>query len=1159
MEGDLVNSASMMSSGSESTATVTASPYTISIGDALGSGLSNYTINYVEGSMEVTPLSLAGTIVGSYGQICPGESKLLTNNNGIGAIQWQMSSNDIDFTPIEDANASEYDAVVSTDTYFRVIRTSGNCDPVISPSFLVSVANTTEKGTISGGNITVCSATNSITLTNEGSVGSVQWMYAVSKTGTYRTLWGQTGKTLVLNNFSGNNVTYYFAKVSLDCSAVVYTDQVTVTVLKSVAGTISGAGSVCLGNTKTLTLSGSIGKIQWQSSADNILFTDIAGATNTTYITDAITEARYYRAVITNADCEPATSQSVAVTISESVVAGTISEGDMVVCRGSSASLNLTGNSSESIIWYKSVNYSNATSATPLWTVVSGQTGTTLNSGSLTVNTWYKAKVISGACSNETDVVTVTVNPLSTVKTISGAGAICNGSSKILTLASGSVGTLQWQSSATSATAIDFANIDGATSSTYTASPAVTTWYRVVSTSGVCSSATSLAVAVTVSQPALVGDISTTKTAICTTGGTTLTLSSAQGSIVWQKATVTNEVLGTFTTLIENTSSVTTGNTLATTAYRVVVSSGVCPVATSNVVTVTVSPTSVVKTISGAGAICNGSSKVLTLATGSVGTLQWQSSTTSATATDFANIDGATSLTYTASPTVTTWYRVVSTSGVCSSATSTAVAVTVSQPTAVGTLSALATTLCTGTGTTLSLTSTTGTIAWQKATVTNGVTGTFAAVTGNVSSTLATGNLTTTTAYRVVVSSGLCTAATSNVVVVSVNPLSTVKTISGAGAICNGSSRILTLATGSVGTLQWQSSTTSATATNFTNIDGATSLTFTASPSVTTWYRVVSKSGVCSSVNSVAVAVTVSQPTSVGTLTAATTTLCSASGTTLTLAAAQGTIAWQKAPVSSNGVIGTYVAVSGNTTRTLATGNLTATTAYRVVVSSGACSTSTSNVIIVAVSPAAVAKAVTGHTGTTTLATAICTTITKTLTLGSGYVGAIQWQYYYAGTSATAITNTSTTATWTDIPNATLATYSAASTTAGNVWFRVKLTSGPCALAYSVPVNVWFKANCAAKLDANPDSTEELVSEEFKAIAYPNPSTSVFQIEVSTPSSVKKKLFNVQVYDMTGRFIEQRQVQQSENIEIGNNYPSGMYSIIVTKGEQVKTLRVIKK
>jgi hypothetical protein len=69
----------------------------------------------------------------------------------------------------------------------------------------------------------------------------------------------------------------------------------------------------------------------------------------------------------------------------------------------------------------------------------------------------------------------------------------------------------------------------------------------------------------------------------------------------------------------------------------------------------------------------------------------------------------------------------------------------------------------------------------------------------------------------------------------------------------------------------------------------------------------------------------------------------------------------------------------------------------------------------------------------------------------------------------------------------------------------------------------------------------------------------VFQLEVSTPTTVKKKLFNVQVYDMTGRFIEQRQVQQSENIEIGIDYASGMYNIIVTQGEQVKTLRVIKK
>jgi hypothetical protein len=30
-------------------------------------------------------------------------------------------------------------------------------------------------------------------------------------------------------------------------------------------------------------------------------------------------------------------------------------------------------------------------------------------------------------------------------------------------------------------------------------------------------------------------------------------------------------------------------------------------------------------------------------------------------------------------------------------------------------------------------------------------------------------------------------------------------------------------------------------------------------------------------------------------------------------------------------------------------------------------------------------------------------------------------------------------------------------------------------------------------------------------------------------------------------------------MELGNNYPSGVYNVIVTQGEDVKTLRVIKR
>ena len=48
---------------------------------------------------------------------------------------------------------------------------------------------------------------------------------------------------------------------------------------------------------------------------------------------------------------------------------------------------------------------------------------------------------------------------------------------------------------------------------------------------------------------------------------------------------------------------------------------------------------------------------------------------------------------------------------------------------------------------------------------------------------------------------------------------------------------------------------------------------------------------------------------------------------------------------------------------------------------------------------------------------------------------------------------------------------------------------------------------------------------------------------------------------MTGRLIERREVRAADMVEqqIGDHYPSGVYNIDVTQGEEVKTLRVIKR
>jgi hypothetical protein len=53
----------------------------------------------------------------------------------------------------------------------------------------------------------------------------------------------------------------------------------------------------------------------------------------------------------------------------------------------------------------------------------------------------------------------------------------------------------------------------------------------------------------------------------------------------------------------------------------------------------------------------------------------------------------------------------------------------------------------------------------------------------------------------------------------------------------------------------------------------------------------------------------------------------------------------------------------------------------------------------------------------------------------------------------------------------------------------------------------------------------------------------------------------MRVYDMIGKLVEARQFSTTEmnNQEVGTNYPSGIYNVIVTQGENVKTLRMIKR
>jgi Secretion system C-terminal sorting domain/Calx-beta domain len=84
------------------------------------------------------------------------------------------------------------------------------------------------------------------------------------------------------------------------------------------------------------------------------------------------------------------------------------------------------------------------------------------------------------------------------------------------------------------------------------------------------------------------------------------------------------------------------------------------------------------------------------------------------------------------------------------------------------------------------------------------------------------------------------------------------------------------------------------------------------------------------------------------------------------------------------------------------------------------------------------------------------------------------------------------------------------------------------------------------------------VENEFKALLYPNPFAESFKLDVKTLS---ESTIQIRVYDMLGKLIENKNVIPSEiqNLELGTNYSSGVYNLIVSQGENTQTLRVIKR
>ncbi len=774
---------------------------------------------YYTHSIVVNTPPNGGGVYGGNSNICNnGSTGIMTLSGSTGTIlDWEKRLNSGTWNSIANTtnNYSEIPSSPGTWEYRCLVGIDG-CTTVYSTPFTV-VVNPTLTITL-GANPVICATTTSTSIPYTATTGNPNQWFLVFDSNAHSA--GLLDQNSPLNTTPGSiaiNVPYsisagiYNATVTVltyspSCSSISYPVSITINP-SSLGGNVSSNQTICSGNSPAnITTSCQTGTtIQWQTSTDNSTFTPISGATTTT-LTSAqmgvLTVTHYYRV-----NSGSTNSNSVKMTVTPS---NTITRTSAIGTDSQTTCIN----SGITTITYATVG-ATGTIITGLPTGVTGTSSAnvvTLSGTPTSSGTFNYLITLTGGCGSTTATGKITVNSTPGGGSITGGNTpICNTVSTGTMTLTGSTGTiLGWEKRLNSGTWTSIAN----TTNTYSETPTPTgTWdYRGVIGNGGCTTvySTPFTVVVNPNLPVSV-TIGASATTICSGTSVTFTATPTNGgttpSYQWK---VNGTVVGS-NSATYNSTTLTNGNTVS-----VVMTSNATPCsigspATSNNVTIIVNPNLPSSVTIGASAttICSGTSVTFTATPtngGTTPTYQWKvngvnAGTNSASFTSTALVNSdiiSLIMTSSASPCLTG-----------SPATSNGITMTVNPnlPASVS-ITASATTICSGTSVTFTATPTNGgttpTYQWKV----NGVNA------GTNSASFTSTALVNSNIVSVVMTSNASpcltgSPATSNGITMTVNPNLPASVTIGASAttICSGTSVTFTATPtngGTTPTYQWK-------------------------------------------------------------------------------------------------------------------------------------------------------------------------------------------------------------------------------------------------------------------------------------------------------------------------------------------------------------------
>jgi gliding motility-associated-like protein len=535
--------------------------------------------------------------------ICAGQTTTLTSNGGAGTYSWTPGAS------LSSTTGSVVVASPTVTTTYTVTKTAGGC---VSTTVIT---------------VPVTSASGLTVTPNGGSICPGQSLSMLASGGASYTWTASSGANPPSSaSITVNPATTTSYTVTSTCSS---SAAVTVTVSAAPSVTVSPATiSLCTGQSATLTASGG-STYTWTASSG-------ANPPNTANVTVSPATTTTYTVVTGVGTCTASATSTVTVGAAGSV---TVTPTNTTICSGQSAALTATGGTTYT--WTASsgtnpTNTANVTvtpttttsytvitglgtcttsavasvsvspgvtvTATPAATTIcNGGSGVGITASGATSYTWIPTTGLSSATG-----ANVTANPTSsTIYTITGSNGVCT-SSAVANVSVTTVSTTVTASAvnyciggspvtltASGATTYAWSPATGLSSTTgavVTATPAVTTVYTVVGTTGSCTSTKTITVTV---PPTSTITVVNTGTVICAGGSTTLTASGAN-TYTWLptggNTSVNNASPGTTTTytVAGNTAS---GCFAVPALITVSVSPAITPVITSASATVCLSQT----------------------------------------------------------------------------------------------------------------------------------------------------------------------------------------------------------------------------------------------------------------------------------------------------------------------------------------------------------------------------------------------------------------------------------------------------------------------------------------------------------------------------------------------------------------------------------------